>query len=162
MLISDLQKLVQYVRYKVHRFQFEICRKYFLRCASLETLKRHQELCYQDEDVVITMPKPVKDDHKFKNLTARWYVSRVIYFDLESLLLPVYGPLSYPQKPSTQTIEIHQPCGYALAVIEFGKKDLLKFELKRESNVMDELVSSLESLGRQSYVEKGNITLSPV
>ena len=39
------------------------------------------------------MPKPGKDDHKFKNLTARWYVPRVIYFDLELLLLPVYRNL---------------------------------------------------------------------
>ena len=108
------------------------------------------------------MPKPGKDDHKFKNLTARWYVPRVIYFDLESLLLPVYGPQPDPRKSSTQTIEIHQPCGYALAVIEFGKKDLLKFELKRGPNVMEELISSLESLARQIYVEKGNITLSLV
>ena len=100
------------------------------------------------------MPKPGKDDHKFKNLTARWYVPRVIYFDLESLLLPVYGPQPDPRKSSTQTIEIHQPCGYALAVIEFGKKDLLKFELKRGPNVMEELISSLESLARQIYVEK--------
>ena len=37
------------------------------------------------------MPKPEKDDHNFKNLAARWYVPRVIYFDLDSLLLPVYG-----------------------------------------------------------------------
>ena len=118
------------------------------------SLRRHQKLCYQDEDVVITMPKPGKDDHKFKNSTARWYVPRVIYFDLESLLLPVYGPQPDPRKSSTQTIEIHQPCGYALAVIDFGKKDLLKFELKRGPNVMEELIGSLESLARQIYVEK--------
>ena len=39
---------------------------------------------------------------------------------------------------------------------------MLKFELKRGPNVMEELISSLESLARQTYVEKGNITLSPV
>ena len=142
------------MRHKVHRFQSEICRKCFHTCASFETLRRDQELCYQDEDVVITMPKPGKDDHKFKNLTVRWYVPRVFYLDLESLLLPVYGPQPDPQKSSTQTIEIHQPCGYALAVIEFAENYLLKFELKRGPNVMEELISSLESLARQIYVEK--------
>ena len=95
-LISDLQKLVDYVRHKVHRFQSEICRKCFHTCASFETLRGYQELCYQDEDVVKTMPKPEQDDHKFKNSTARWYVPRVIYFDMESLLLPVYGPQPDP------------------------------------------------------------------
>ena len=135
-------------------FNFKICRKFFHTCASFETLRRHHELCYQEKNVVITTPKPGKDDHKFKNLTARWYVPRVIYFDLESLLLPVYGPQPDPQKSSTQTIEIHQPCGYALAVIQFGKKDPLKFEPKRGPNMMEELISSLELLARQIYVEK--------
>ena len=130
-LISDLQKLVEYVRLKVHQFQSEICRKYFHTFASLETLRRHEKLCYRDENVVITMLKPGKDDQMFKNLTARWYIPRVIYFDLESLLLPLYGPQPDRQKSSMQTIEIHQPCGYALVVIKFGKKDLFKFELKR-------------------------------
>ena len=73
---------------------------------------------------------------------------------MELLLLPVYEPQPDPRKSSTQTIEIHQPCGYALAVIKFGKKDLLKFELKRGPNVMEELISSLEALARQIYVEK--------
>ena len=100
------------------------------------------------------MPKPGKYDHTFKNLTARWYVPRVIYFDLESLLLPVYGPQTGSQKPSTQTFEVHQPWGYALAVIEIGKKYLLKFELKRGPKVMEELINSLESLARQIYVKK--------
>ena len=43
-LISDLQKVVEYVRHKVHRFQSEICRNCFHTCASFETLKRHQEM----------------------------------------------------------------------------------------------------------------------
>ena len=100
------------------------------------------------------MPKPGKNDHRFKNLTARWYVPRIVYFDLQALLLAVYGPQPDPQKSSTQTIEIHQPCGNALAVIKFGKKDLLKFELKRGPNMMEEQISSLESLARQLCVEK--------
>ena len=104
-----------------------------------------------------------KDDHKVKNLTARWYVPRVIYFDLESVILSVYGRQPNSQKSNKQTNEIRQPCGYASAVIEFGKKYLLKFELKRGPNGMEELLSSLESLARQIYKEKkGNITLSPV
>ena len=142
-LINDLQKWVEYVRHKVHRFQSEICRKFFHTCASFETLRRHQELCYQDEDIVITMPKPGKDDHKFKILTARWYVPSVTFFDLESLLLPVYGSQPDPQKSSSQTIEIHQACVYALAVTEFGKEDLLQFELRRGPIVLEELIGSL-------------------
>ena len=120
----------------------------------IDTLQRHQEMCYQDKGVVITMPKPGKDTHRFKKLTSSWNVPRVIYFDLESLLLPVYGPQPDPEKSSTQTLEIHQPCGYALAVVEFGKREVLTFELKRGENVMKELIASLESLAKQIYLEK--------
>ena len=42
------------------------------------------------------------------------------YFNLESFMLPVYGSQPDPKKSSTQTIEIYQPCGYALTVVEFG------------------------------------------
>ena len=123
-LISDFQKLVKYVQHKVHRFKSEFWCKFFHTCASFETLRRHQKLWYQDEDFVITIPKPGKDDHRFKNLTARWYVPSVINFDLQSLLLPVYGPQPDPQQSSTKTIEIHQPCRYAWVVIELGKKEV--------------------------------------
>ena len=57
MLISHLQNLVEYLRLKRHRFQLENCRKCFHTRASFE---RHQDLCYQDEDVAITIPKPQK------------------------------------------------------------------------------------------------------
>ena len=100
------------------------------------------------------MLKPGEAHHKFKNLTARWYLPRVIYFLLEWLLFLVYGPQPDPQKSRSQTIEIHQMCIYASAVFEFGKKYLLNFELKRGPNVMEELISSLESLARQFYAEK--------
>ena len=99
-------------------------------------------------DLIITMQIPGKDTHRFKNLTACWYVPRVIYFDLEPLLLPVYGPQPDPEKASTQTLEIHQPCGYALAFIEFGKREVLKVELKRGENGTKELIASLESLAK--------------
>ena len=89
-------------------------------------------MCYQDEGVVITMPKPGKDTHRFKNLTAQWYVPRVIYFDLESLLLPVYGPQPDPKKTSTQTLEIYQTCKYALAVVDFWKREVLTEERRKE------------------------------
>ena len=152
-LITDL-RVVEYLRGKLHRDQNQICRKCFHTCSSTDTLQGHQEMCYQDEGVVITMPKPGKNTHRFKNLTARWYVTRVIYFDLELLLLPVYGPQPDPEKSSTQTLEIHQPGGYTLAVVDFGKREVLKFELKRGENVIKELIASLESLAKRIYLEK--------
>ena len=153
-LVTDLMRVVEYVRGKLHQDRNQTCRKCFHTCSSIDTLQIHQEMCYQDEGVVITMPKPGKDTHRFKNLTACWYVPTVVYFDLESLLLPVYGPQPDPKKSSTQTLEINQPCSYALAVVEFGKREVLKFELKRGEIFMKELIASLESLAKQIYLEK--------
>ena len=137
---------------KLHRKRKQFCRNCFHTCSSIDTLQRQHELCYQYE--LITMPKPGKDTHRFKNLTAHWYVPRVIYFDLELLLLPVYGPQPDPKKSSSQTLKIYQPCGYVLAVVEFWKREILKFELKRGENIMKELIASLESLAEQIYLEK--------
>ena len=147
-------RVVEYVRGKLHRYRNQIFRKCLCTCSSVDTLQRHHEMCSQDEGFVITMPKPGKDTHRFKNLTARWYVPRVIYFDLESLLQPVYGPQPDPQKSSTETLENYQACGYALAVFEFGKREVLKFELKRGENVMKELIASLKLLAKQIYLGK--------
>ena len=70
--------MVEYARHIMHFFQSEIRQKN----VSTHALRRHQELCYQIEDVVITIPKLGKNYHKFKNLTACWFLPRVIYFDL--------------------------------------------------------------------------------
>ena len=78
------------------------CRKSFQACSSIETPQHHQEMCYQDEGVVINKPKPGKDTHRFKNLAACWYVPRVIYFDLKSLLLPLYDPT--PPNPTLKNL----------------------------------------------------------
>ena len=56
---------------------------------------------------------------------------------------PVYGPQHDTTKSSTRKKEIHQLCGYALTVVEFGTREVLKFELKRGENVVKELVTSL-------------------
>ena len=143
------------MRGKLHRDRNQICRKCFHTCSSIDTLQHHQETCYQDEGVVINMPKPGKGTHRFKKLTTSWYVSRVINFDLELLLLPVYGPQPDPKKSSTQTIEVNQRSDrYALTVVEFGTREVSKFELKRGENVMKELIISLESLAKQIYTKK--------
>ena len=85
-------RVLEYVRGKLHRYRNQIFRNCFHTCSSIDTFQHHEEMCCQDEGVVINMPKPGKGTHRFKSLTARWYVLRVIYFDLELLLLPVYGP----------------------------------------------------------------------
>ena len=58
------------------------------------------------------------------------------------------------KKSSKQTIDIRQPCGYALAVVEFGTREVLKIVLKRGENVMKELIAWLESLAKRIYLDE--------
>ena len=74
LLITDLMRVAEHVRGKLNRDRNQTCRKCFHTCSLINTLQRHQEMCYQHEGVVINMTKPGKDTYRFKNLTARWYV----------------------------------------------------------------------------------------
>ena len=102
----------------------------------------------------VIMPDADKDQHIFKNINARWFVPRIIYFDLESLILPVSGAEPDPDKSNTQITEKHQNCGYGLAVVDIEKPEVTKFELKRGPDCIDSLLQSFETLAKETYVEK--------
>ena len=120
----------------------------------LDVLHRHQAICYQRDEVQVTIPDADKDQHIFNNINARWFVPRVIYFDLESLTLPVSGAEPDPDKTNTQTIEKHQNCGCGLAVVDNEKLEVVKFELKRRPDCIDRLLQSLETLAKEAYAKK--------
>ena len=64
------------------------------------------------------MPSPDKNEYKFSNFLAKWFVPLVIYCDFESFLLPVAGSDAADDQSSTRVIEKHEPCGFALAVVD--------------------------------------------
>ena len=100
------------------------------------------------------MPKPNENQKVFKNLMARWFAPRVIYFDLESIIVPVSGPARNPATSHTQTVEIHKPCSYGLGVVEHGISTPIKYEMSRGPDAMKKLIESLESLAREIYNDK--------
>ena len=89
-------------------------------------MQRHQDICCQQDGMEITMPSPKNDRHIsayfFQNICEPLFVPRVIYFHLESLIVPVDGAEPDPEKSSTTIIEKHEKCDYGLAVVEFEKK----------------------------------------
>ena len=97
-LINDQAKLVTFIQKRTPRDRNEICWRCFHTCSSLNVLNRHQAICYQRDGVQITMPDVDNDQHIFKNINACWYVLCVIYFKLESLILPVSGAEPDPEK----------------------------------------------------------------
>ena len=91
-LINDLTKLVNFIRKRAPRDRNEICRNCFHTFASNDILRRHQEICYRQDGIEITMPGPDNGRHVFENFGERSFVPRIVYFDLESLIVPVAGP----------------------------------------------------------------------
>ena len=102
----------------------------------------------------ITMPDVDNEQHIFKDIRARWFVPRVIYFDLESLILPVSGAEPDPDKSHTQITEQHKICGCGLAVVDNEKSELIKFELKQGPEYIESLLQSLETLARETCVDR--------
>ena len=100
------------------------------------------------------MPGPDNDRHVFKNFGVRSFVPRIVYFDLESLIVPVAGPEPDNEKSNTHLIEKHQNCGYAFAAVEFGNPEMVMFELKRGPDSIEHLLLSLETLAKEVYIEK--------
>ena len=153
-LIEDLCKMAMFVQKQPFREQNEKCRKCFYVCTSSEIMKIHQEMCYNTERLTIKMPKPNKNQKVFKNLMARWFAPRVIYFDLQSIIVSVPVPARNPATSHTQIVEIHKPCSYGLFVFEHGTSTPTKFEMCRGPDAMKKLIELLESLAREIYNDK--------
>ena len=104
-LINNLTKLVNFILKRAPRDRNEICRNCFHTCTSNDVLRRHQEICYRKDGIEITMPGLVNDRHVFKNFGVRSFVPRILYFDLESLIVPVTGPEPENEKSNTHLIK---------------------------------------------------------
>ena len=118
-LITNLVKVVCYVRELDYRFSYNICRNCFWICREgLESYSLHLSNCCKNAPAVIHMPSSDNNSYKFTNLAATWFVPLVIYFDFESFLRPVSTCKGQSDKAFTQVKEIHEPCGYALTVID--------------------------------------------
>ena len=91
-LITDLVKVVWKVRDLESKFGYRICRNCFwLYRDGLESYNIHTENCYLNAPAVIQMPSPDKNEYKFSNFSATWFVHLVIYFEFELFLPPVAG-----------------------------------------------------------------------
>ena len=77
---------------------------------------------------------------KFKHLQARAHLPFVVYFDLESLIVPVDTVKNDPNRSSTTTLEHHVPCSFCIVVVEHGNPSPVMVEMERGPNVMDKFI----------------------
>ena len=155
-LIKDLVKLFCSVMSIEYRSSFSICRNCFWLCTySDETvLNEHVSKCSENAPATVRMPTPHNNLYKFKNWSATWFAPVVIYFDFESFLNPVHGCQSNQDAASSQVLEVHRPCGFALAVIEHGNEKPIYTHLDSSDDCMTTFVNLLHQLAKDIYGKK--------
>ena len=97
------------------------------------------------------MPHNYESSVRFKNFNARCFTPFVIYFDLESLLVPVQTAHNDPTKSSTTVIEQHTPCSYCIVVVEIDKQEPKFVELYRGVDAMERFIKTIERLAKQIH-----------
>ena len=150
-LITNLVNLVQKVRGNVVNRRSDICRNCFHIQSDLDVLVRHHELCYQHDAVRINMSTGSSINLSFRKLQAHYIAPIVLYFDIESLLLPIETVTNSPDKSSSENVRKHVPSGYCLVAIEQEIGKQLMFKLNRSEDCMIEFVRTIEVLAYDIY-----------
>ena len=100
------------------------------------------------------MPKASINLYKCNNWSATWFDSLVIYFDFESILKPVASCPASSESASTRSIEIHEPYGFAIAVIEHGNPQPQFSQLNSSVNCMQNIVQMVHKLAKDIDEQK--------
>ena len=154
-LITDLVKFVCKVRDLKFRFGYRIsCNCLWLCGDGMESYDIYTENCYLNAPAVIQMQSPDKNEYKISNFSATWFVPLVIYFDVESYLLPIAGCDAATDQLSTSLTEKHEPCGFALAVVNHHSKVPYFHRWDSSEYCMGNFVRMLHSLARDIHEHK--------
>ena len=156
-LITDLEKLYCTLNALVHRPDYLLCRNCFWLCREgLTSYNEHVTSCGEYSPAVVKMPSPENNLYKFYNWSGTWFAPFVIYFDFESFLRPI--PLTETptssSSSSTNTIEVHEPCGFCLTVIEHGNSIPLHVETDSSEDCMKNFVKMLHQLAKEAHGAK--------
>ena len=103
---------------------------------------------------VIQMPSPDQSMYKFSKLSATWFVPLVIYFDFESFLRPVASCAGPSNTANTRAIERHEPCGFALTVIDHQSTTPVFHHVDSSEDCMKNFVRMLHDLARDIHKQK--------
>ena len=150
-LITNIRGLIHKYLGKHQRVDNHLCRNCFHISTSLDRHGRHEEICRQNTQAIIKMPKVEQQNFEFKNVQARWFAPIVEFFDLESIIEPVAHNYNTQQNSVTRALEEHKSCSYALLFVALNETKPFYFDLKCGPNVMVEFVKSLEQIARDIY-----------
>ena len=151
--ITNILSLVNHIKQMRPRSDDKLCRNCFHIC-SQESYINHHNNCVKFEAAAIEMPASNADKVEFKNFNARAYAPVVIYFDLESLIIPIQSCDDNPSNSWTRTLEKHTPCGFCLVLIESGSLQPVHVSIDRSSTCMQKLAIHLQAIAREIYQRK--------
>ena len=120
----------------------------------MKQFKDHVELCGNNPPAIIRMPKTSNNLNNFKKWSATWFARLVIYFDFESFLKPVSSCPASSESASTGSIEIHEPSGFAIAVIEHGNPQPKFSPLDSSVKCMQSFVQMNHKLAKDTQEQK--------
>ena len=144
-LITDLVNLVRKVQGRQIDARAKICRNCFHVCLNNETLQKHEKLCYQFETCQVLLPEPDSNSLASKKYQAKTTFPLVVYFELESIIVPVSSVEQNPQTSGTRVLDIHIPTGYCYVAISQGSPNLEFLHLYRGENCMQIFVKQMDT-----------------
>ena len=97
------------------------------------------------------MPTGSSINLSFRKLQARYFAPIVLYFDIESLLLPIETVTNSPDKSSSENVQKHVPSGYCLVAIEQETGKQLMLKLNWSEDCMIVFVRTIEVLAYDIY-----------
>ena len=153
-LIKDLKVFVNNIRGLSPRSGTVLCRNCFHICSTDEIYQCHVQSCLEHEAATIKMPPPEKSTLCFQNYQAKWFVPFVIYFDFESLIKPEQSCSNNPDGSFSQTIELHEPCGFCVAVVELDNPKPAFMKVERSPKCMQSFAILLQQLAKDIYGKK--------
>ena len=110
--------------------------------------------CGNNAPAAIHMPSSDQNSYKFTNLSATWFVPLVLYFDFEYFLRPVSGYRGPSSRAFTQVKQIHEPCGFALTVIDHHSSKPIFYQVDSSEDCMANFVKVLHKPSRDIHNEK--------
>ena len=133
------------VRYRSYLI---LCRNCFWLCYDgVTAFDENVERCKDHSPARVRMPSENSNIYKFNNWSALWFAPLVIYFDFKSFLRPVPTCSLSGNVSSSYTIEIHEPCGFALTVLEHNKPKPKYTHLDSSENCMEVFFESASQVG---------------
>ena len=117
------------------------CRNCHAHFYSEEKLEIHKQLCYDNKEAIIEIPK--EKTIKFKNVQFTEYVPYVIYADFESTLYKINTCIPNPHNPYTVETQSHVPNSFCYAVVYEGR--IVRQKLYRGDDAAKVFVKDMET-----------------